>query len=152
MSDLQPARESRTFRNVAPRAVYDVVVDFEAYPRIFPEIAAARILEKDADRVRAEFRMNLLLPIRYVIDLRCDPAALSVTWTFVEGDVITGNEGGWQFSPAGPGDTQVDYRVVLQVNAPLPAFVLRKVTDGLVKLSLPGMFAALERETVRRAG
>ena len=38
----------------------------------------------------------------------------------------------------------------LDVRAPLPGFVLRKVTDGLVSASLPNMFASLDREVRRR--
>ena len=42
------------------------------------------------------------------------------------------------------------YRVSLDVKAPVPGFVLRKVTDGLVAASIPAMFASIEREVRRR--
>ena len=106
MPTLEPVRKSHVIRNVAPGAVYDVVTDFAAYPRIFPEIAAARVLENDGARVRAEFRLQVVLPVRYVIDLRCDPGALTVTWTFVEGDIVTANEGGWRFEGSGQGSQE----------------------------------------------
>ena len=62
---------------------------------------------------------------------------------------MTGSTGGWRFTAAGDG-TDVDYRAALDVKAPLPGFILRKVTDGLVAASLPNMFASIERE-VREA-
>lgn len=148
---LEPVRRSQVFAGLSPKTVYDAVTDFEAYPRIFPEISAARVIERDGSRVRAEFRLPLMLPVRYVLDLVCDPEALSVAWTFVEGDVVTNNEGGWRFAAQGA-DTLVDYHVKLVVKAPVPGFVLRKITDGLVSASLPGMFRALEAEARRRAG
>ena len=46
--------------------------------------------------------------------------------------------------------TALDYRVALDVKAPLPGFVLRKVTDTLVSASIPKMFASIEREVRRR--
>lgn len=146
---LEPVRRSQIFPGVSPQAVYQVVTEFEGYPRVFKEIAAARVLEREGPRVRVEFRVPMMVPVRYVLDLVCQEAALSVDWTFVEGDVVTNNQGGWRFSALGP-DTKVDYHVSLAVKAPVPGFVLKKITDGLVSASLPGMFRALEAEVRRR--
>jgi ribosome-associated toxin RatA of RatAB toxin-antitoxin module len=134
---------------VAPAAVYAAVVDFAAYPRLFPEIKAAQVVSSEGKRVRAEFRGNIVLPFRYVLDLDCDPAALTVDWHYVEGEVVKNSEGGWRFSPEGDG-TRVEYRVTMEISAPLPGFLLRKITDGLVALSLPAMFASVEREAKNR--
>jgi ribosome-associated toxin RatA of RatAB toxin-antitoxin module len=120
-----------------------------AYPRLFPEIKAARVLSSDGNRVRAEFRGNIVLPFRYVLDLDCDPAALTVDWRYVEGDVVKNSEGGWRFASQGDG-TRVEYSVAMEIAAPVPGFLLRKITDGLVALSLPAMFASIERETKAR--
>src|SRR6187397_703767 len=38
----------------------------------------------------------------------------------------------------------------LDVKAPLPGFILRRVTDGLVAASLPNMFASIERDVRKR--
>jgi ribosome-associated toxin RatA of RatAB toxin-antitoxin module len=139
--------------------VYDVVVDFPAYPRLFPELKEARVLSKiDAPTgavSRVEFRAHMVLPIRYVLDLSCvgapadAGAPLTIDWTYVEGEVVTGSRGGWRFTAAGDG-TDVEYTASIDVRAPLPGFVLRKVTDGLVSASLPNMFASLEREVRKR--
>jgi ribosome-associated toxin RatA of RatAB toxin-antitoxin module len=135
---------------VAPAAAYAVVVDFEAYPRLFPELKAVRVLDRADKRVRAEFRGNIVLPFRYVLDLDCDAEALTVDWHYVEGEVVTHSEGGWRFAAEGRG-ARVEYRVAMQIAAPLPGFLLRKITQGLVSLSLPAMFAAVEREAQARA-
>jgi len=136
-------------QGIAPAAVYAVVVDFAAYPRLFPEIKAARVLTTLGKRVRAEFRGNIVLPFRYVLDLDCDADSLTVDWSYVEGEVVKSSEGGWRFSPDGDG-TRVEYRVAMEISAPLPGFLLRKITDGLVALSLPAMFASVEREAKGR--
>ena len=94
----------------------------------------------------------MVIAVRYVLDLACDPAALTVDWTFVEGEIVTGSTGAWRFTPSGDGTT-IDYRAALDVKAPLPGFILRRVTDGLVAASLPNMFASIEREVrARQAG
>ena len=133
----------------SPAEVFAVVVDFPAYPRLFPEIKQARVLQTEAGRVRAEFRGNLVLPYRYVLDLDCDAQAGTVKWTYVEGELVKDSTGGWRFA-AEAGGTRVDYQATLRIEAPVPGFLLRKITDILVTLSLPAMFASIEREVGRR--
>ena len=100
--------------------------------------------------MRVEFRGNIVLPFRYVLDLDCDPEALTVDWHYVEGEVVKNSEGCWRFVREGDG-ARVTYQVALEISAPVPGFLLRKITDGLVSLSLPAMFASVEREALRRA-
>jgi ribosome-associated toxin RatA of RatAB toxin-antitoxin module len=146
---LASVTKTAVLQGIAPAAVYAVVVDFVAYPRQFQEIKEARVLSSAGKRVRVEFRGNIVLPFRYVLDLDCDAEALTVDWRYVEGEVVKNSEGGWRFSPDGDG-TRVEYRVAMEISAPLPGFLLRKITDGLVALSLPAMFASVEREAKRR--
>jgi ribosome-associated toxin RatA of RatAB toxin-antitoxin module len=136
---------------VSPAVAYAVVVDFEAYPRLFPEIKAVRVLSAEGKRKRVEFRGNIVLPFRYVLDLDCDPEALTVDWCYVEGEVVKNSEGGWRFSSEA-GGARVEYKVAMEIAAPVPGFLLRTITDGLVSLSLPAMFASVEREALLRMG
>lgn len=146
-----PVERSTIMKGAAPREVYDVVVDFEAYPRLFRELRAVRVLERRTNVVRVEFRAEVVLSVRYVLDLRCDPDALTVDWTYVEGEIVVASTGGWRFS-AEPGGAKVQYRASMAIKAPLPGFIVRKATDALVAASLPSMFAAIEREVERRRG
>jgi ribosome-associated toxin RatA of RatAB toxin-antitoxin module len=154
MDSRQPVRRRHHVPRATPREVYDVVVDFPSYPRLFPELKEARVLSTTGPVVRVEFRAQIVLPIRYVLDLTCsdapaDGGALTVSWTYVEGEIVTSSVGGWRFTPAGDG-TDVEYNVKLDLKAPVPGFVLRKVTDGLVSASIPNMFTSLEREVRKR--
>jgi ribosome-associated toxin RatA of RatAB toxin-antitoxin module len=152
MDARTPVERSQLFRNTTLREVYDVVVDFEQYPRLFPEIKRVKIIERTAERVRAEFRADKLLPVRYVLDLTLDPdACRAIDWVYVEGEVVTDSSGGWRFRLEADG-VRVDYHASAMVKAPLPGFVLRKLTDALVSASLPGMFASIEAEVRRRRG
>jgi ribosome-associated toxin RatA of RatAB toxin-antitoxin module len=148
-ASLKPVRHSAFMAGASPAEVFAVVVDFPAYPRLFPEIKQARVLQTEAGKVRAEFSGNLLLPYRYVLDLDCDAQAGTVKWTYVEGELVKDSTGGWRFA-AEAGGTRVDYQATLRIEAPVPGFLLRKITDILVTLSLPAMFASIEREVGRR--
>jgi ribosome-associated toxin RatA of RatAB toxin-antitoxin module len=145
----EPVERTHHVARATPAEVYAVVTDFEAYPRLFPEFKQARALSVNGAVRRVEFRAQVVLAVRYVLDLVCDPAALTVDWTFVEGEIVTASTGGWRFTAEGDG-VSVRYRASLDVRAPLPGFVLRKVTDGLVAASLPAMFASIDREVRRR--
>src|SRR5262245_37702256 len=100
---VPPVERSHFVVGAAPADVYAVVVDFGGYPRLFPEIKRARVLETDGRRVRVEFGASVLVEVRYVLDLMCDPETPSVEWTFVEGDIVTGSAGGWRFTAEGGG-------------------------------------------------
>jgi ribosome-associated toxin RatA of RatAB toxin-antitoxin module len=127
-----------------------VVTDWAAYPRLFPEVKAIRILATEGNRTRVEFRAQVVIPVRYVLDLVCDPEPTIIDWTYVEGEIVTGSTGGWRFVSDGAGGTTVDYFVSMEVRAPLPGFVLRKVTDALVAAAIPNMFSSITREVAAR--
>lgn len=149
----EPVRRRHRFADASPRQVYDVVTDFPAYPRLFPEFKQVRVLSSAGGSTRVEFRAQVVLAVRYVLDLTCSPEGPqgpTVDWTFVEGEIVSGSVGSWRFTADGPA-TVVEYTASLEVRAPLPGFVLRKVTDGLVAASLPNMFAAIEGEVRARA-
>jgi ribosome-associated toxin RatA of RatAB toxin-antitoxin module len=146
---LEPVRRSHLCPEATPAEVYAVVTDFASYPRLFKEMKSVEVLSTDGNRRRVQFRLEMVVAIRYVLDLICDPDAFTVDWTFVEGEVVTGSQGGWRFTPEGLG-TRMDYQAALTVKAPLPGFVVRRVTDALVSASLPSMFAAIEKEVRER--
>jgi ribosome-associated toxin RatA of RatAB toxin-antitoxin module len=149
MSAREPVHRTHFVARAVPADVYAIVTDFAAYPRLFPEIKQARVVSTTGNVIRVEFKAEAVIAVRYVLDLACDPAALTVEWTFVEGEIVTNSTGGWRFTASGDG-TSVDYRAALDVKAPLPGFILRRVTDGLVAASLPNMFASIEREVRAR--
>jgi ribosome-associated toxin RatA of RatAB toxin-antitoxin module len=135
---------------LAPAQIYAVVVDFASYPQLFPEIKQTKILGSQGQQVKVEFRGTMVLPFRYVLDLTCDAQAGRVSWTYLEGEMVKNSVGSWQFTAEGNG-TRVDYETSLQIEAPVPGFILRKITDGLVTLSLPAMLASVEREARKRS-
>src|SRR6188474_1729923 len=122
METRTPVERTYLMRQTTPREVYDVVTDFEAYPKLFPEFKTVRVLERRPTGVRVEFRAEVVLAVRYVLDLACDPEALTVDWTFVEGEIVVDSTGGWRFTADREG-TQVVYRAALTIKAPLPGFI-----------------------------
>jgi ribosome-associated toxin RatA of RatAB toxin-antitoxin module len=146
---LETITREYTIQGIAPRAVYDIVTDYACYPRIFPEFTGCRVLSDKAQTRRVEFRARIVVEVRYVLDIAHDPERLSTDWTFVEGEVVSDSAGGWAFS--GTTDTHIHYRAGMAVRAPLPKFVINKISNALMGSSIPNMFRALEREARARA-
>jgi ribosome-associated toxin RatA of RatAB toxin-antitoxin module len=149
MSSREPVQRRHLMAQATPAEVYAVVVDFPAYPRLFPELTGARVVSTTGVVARVEFRARMVLPVRYVLDLTCLPDVPSVDWQFVEGEIVTASVGSWRFIPEA-GGTSVEYKAALDVRAPVPGIILRKITDGLVSASLPRMFTSIEAEVRRR--
>jgi ribosome-associated toxin RatA of RatAB toxin-antitoxin module len=149
MNAREPVQRRHFLPGATPAEVYAVVTDFVAYPRLFPEFVATRVVSTNGNVARVEFKAQIVMAVRYVLDLRCEPETLTVDWTFVEGEIVTASTGGWRFTAEGSG-TAIEYRAMIDVRAPVPGFILRKVTDGLVAASIPNMFRAIEAEVRRR--
>ena len=84
-SAREPVHRSHLITPATPRELYDIVVDFPAYPRLFPELKGARVLSTQAPVVRVEFSAQMVLPVRYVLDLTCQPDVPSVRLAFRRG-------------------------------------------------------------------
>jgi ribosome-associated toxin RatA of RatAB toxin-antitoxin module len=147
---LETIERTRFIAGVTPRACYEIVTDYDCYPRIFPEFAGCRVLSTTGAVKRVEFRARVVVEVRYVLDIVHDEAALTTSWTYVGGEIVTDSVGGWRFSPEGDG-TRIHYHAGMAVKAPLPKFVINKISNALMGTSIPNMFAALEREAQARA-
>ena len=136
-------------RGALPREVYDVVTDYPCYPRVFPEFTGCRVIGRDGARQRVEFTAKVVVDVRYVLDILHDEEALSTRWTFVEGKVVSDSVGGWAFFADGD-STRIKYHAGMAVKAPLPKFVINKISNALMGTSIPAMFRALDREVAAR--
>jgi ribosome-associated toxin RatA of RatAB toxin-antitoxin module len=134
---------------IPPAQVYAVVTDYASYPRIIPEFTGAKVLREDGNLVRVEFRARVVVEVRYVLDVVHDRERFTTSWTFVEGEVVSDSVGGWSLRAEGDG-THVTYRAGMAIKAPLPKFVINKVSNALMGTSIPNMFRAVEREAQAR--
>src|SRR5262249_28079722 len=123
----------------------------EHYPRFFPEFTGARVLLRDGDKARVEFRAKMVKEVRYTLDLvHCSEGPeLGTSWTFVEGQIVSDSRGSWKFRQEGDG-TRIDYRAGIEVRAPLPGFIINKISEAILNSSIPNMFRALEKEAAAR--
>jgi ribosome-associated toxin RatA of RatAB toxin-antitoxin module len=128
-----------------PRAVYDVVTDYEGYPRFFPEFRQATILDRDGGALVVEFTADYGKELSYTLRIEHDEARLATHWTYVGGD-LKDSRGGWRFLDAGGGRTRAVYDLDVQVGFLVPKMIVQKLT----RMNVPRMFDQLRAEVARR--
>lgn len=129
-----------------PRAVWDVVVDYENYPKFFPEFKSCQVIDRDGTAQIVEFSADYGKLVTYTLRIEHDEAKLKTRWSYVGGD-LKDSTGGWEFQDAGGGKT----RVLYDVDAAIGFFVPKFVVDRLTKGNVPKMFEQLKGEVARRA-
>lgn len=140
-----------TVPGCTPRELFDVVVDYESYPRYFTDFTGVRILSKEGETWTVEFKAKVVLEISYTLKIVHDQQQLTTRWSFVRGTMVTDSRGGWSFSEA-PGGARIDYEASIEVNAPLPGFMKNKIQDAILNRSIATMFDQLAKEARRRKG
>jgi len=129
--------------------LFDVIVDYAAYPEFVPGIKACRVLPGRAQR-DVEYELDLgIKRIRYVLrHVEARPA--TVTWSLVSGDMMKVSSGAWELTADGP-RTRARYSVDIQISKPplIPQAVIDRVTDELTRVQLP---RTLEAFKVRAEG
>src|SRR5690606_7083836 len=120
---------------VPPRFFYDVVMDFDAYPRFITDMEEARTLRRDGEQAEVELVVRIIKPLRYTLRLRGEPPG-RIVWDLVHGDLMKENSGEWRIEPgSGPDTTRARYRVRLALKGLIPAAVSARLTE----VHLPAM-------------
>lgn len=128
--------------------VMAVIADFDGYPEWAKGVKSADVLATFPDG-RAEqvfFKLDVA-PIRdeYTLAYEWD-GDRAVTWSLVEGKMLTALDGAYVLSPRGPGgeSTEVTYRLALDVSIPLIGMLKRKGERLLIDTALKGLKKRVE--------
>ncbi len=123
--------------------VYAVLADFERYPHLSDAVRSVTVTEVSGDRAvsrwEVAFRAGLL---RWTEEDIFDPAALSITFRQLDGDVAV-FDGSWQCSAAESG-SEILFCARLDMGIPsladaLEPIAVRTLTDNIVAI-VRGLF------------
>lgn len=134
---IRGEQEFSTEIEATPEQCFDVIVDFEAYPKWASGITSARVLERDREGVgrRVEFVIEIpLRKIRYVLEYDYRrPNRL--TWRSVDGDVRS-IQGEYRFRKKGKRSTEATCRQAIDLGFWLPGPVRRILEQGALQRSV----------------
>ncbi|MGQ0466023.1 MAG: SRPBCC family protein [Sporichthyaceae bacterium] len=122
-----------------PKAVLEVIVDFEAYPQWAGAVKRAEILGRFPDE-RAELVHYQLDagPIKDEYTLRYDWSEVPrvLRWELVEGQMLKTLAGSYALAETADGQTEVTYHLALDVKIPLLGMIKRKAEKVIIDTAL----------------
>jgi ribosome-associated toxin RatA of RatAB toxin-antitoxin module len=142
---MPDATSSTISITAAAPAVLAVIADFAAYPQWVTGVQEARVLSTTVDG-RAE-QVHFVLdaaPIKdeYTLEYVWD-GDRAVHWHLVEGKVLTALEGTYELRERN-GQTEVTYRLEVDVGMPLIGMLKRKAEKVIIDAALRGLKARVE--------
>lgn len=120
--------------------VYDVIVDYEAYPEFLSTMSGVRVLERDADRAVVEFEVDLIKHIRYTLEL-VGERPIRLDWNLTESRWLRRNTGSWVLADLGAQGVRATYSLDLDFELLVP----RGITSRLAGTSLPQTLDAFRK-------
>lgn len=125
--------------------VLEAVRDVESQAVWAKEITAAEVLEEYEDGTVATARFTMVSGLgtdTYVLEYEHGPDSMS--WTMVESEVLTGQEGSYRLRDLGSDRTEVSVTLEVEHAIRAPGFVRRRVFGRVVTHNAQGLKAYLE--------
>ena len=130
----------------APADIMAVIADFPAYPQWAKGVTTADVVSSYADGVaeRVFFVLDVS-PIKDEYTLAYEWSGdHQVTWTLVEGKMLRALDGAYILREVEDGQTEVTYRLALDVSIPLIGMLKRKGEKILIDTALKGLKKRVE--------
>jgi ribosome-associated toxin RatA of RatAB toxin-antitoxin module len=130
----------------SPEAFFDVIWEFEEYPKFITGIAATRILSRDEKNVHVEVTARLMgIPFRYELGCERD-GSRKIWWKRVAG-AFARAEGAWTLVEQRNGRVKIHYENAVDPGVPAPGFIIKYVLET----SLPRLLAEVRARVEARA-
>lgn len=129
------AGATRTIVFAAPiEKCFDVICDYSKYPEFLSEVKSIRIGTRSGNTVDVHYEAEIVKTIKYSV--RCTEARPNkLSWTYISGDFMKDNRGGWTLEDLGGGQTKATYDIEVTVGMLVPKTVINMLVDtGLPKL------------------
>jgi ribosome-associated toxin RatA of RatAB toxin-antitoxin module len=130
-----------------PERCFAVVTAFERYPEWVGDLKAVEIVERD-DEGRAKvvaFRAAAFgRSTSYTLQYDYSKAPEEISWVQVRGDLTSRLDGAYQFAPSGDGETEVTYKLTVDLRVPIPGFVKRRAEGHILHAAIRDLKSRVE--------
>lgn len=131
----------------SPEGIMATIADFDAYPEWVDGIKSAEVRERGSDgrATQVEYEFSAMgFSATYTLSYEYEPEDRGVRWTTVEASgAVKDVEGEYALDPLN-GDTEVTYRLAVEVAVPLPGFIKRRADKQAIKTALEGLKKRVE--------
>lgn len=140
--------EGQTLIRASAAAVMDVLVDFEAYPE-WADVKSVRVLERGEGGVGTKVAFEVDVPVlgkaSYTLAYRYAPADGGLSWVSTEARGAVSNiSGEYLLSEVDDAETNVVYRLSVDLGVLLPGFVRTQGEKRLIENALDGLKRRVE--------
>jgi carbon monoxide dehydrogenase subunit G len=135
-----------------PEEIMEVIADYESYPDWVDGIRSAEVRSRDgrgrATEVDYEFAaMGFTASYTLAYEYAEDHAGVS--WTTAKASGAVKDVTGEYVLEALNGDTEVTYRLAVELNVPVPGFLKRRADRTAIRTALEGLKERVEGEGIR---
>ena len=110
-------------------ALYNAITLYENYPLFVPGCIKALVQKNQPDTV-VQYTVSVLnKEIRYTLSHVQNPKDYKVSWTLVEGDWFSKNEGSWSLQSVDDHTTIARYSLEIKLRLFLPKSILNQLVD-----------------------
>ena len=110
---------------------FAVIADYERYPDFLPEVKRIRTSNRRGNEVDVHYEAEVVKVIKFTLHLKEEKPRVS--WSFIEGEFMKDNKGGWLLEDLGEGKTKATYTIEVAVGALVP----KTIVNALVDTQLP---------------
>ena len=137
---------TQTVQIKAPiKTVYQVITDFESYPKFLTEMKSAKIIWCDDSQVEVNFHIHLIKEVQYTLLFDLVPSH-ELHWSLKQGEMMKTNDGFWGLKEIAENLTEAKYGIDVQLGLWVP----KAITETLIEKDLPKTLKAFKKESERR--
>lgn len=125
--------------NCTPQQFFDLLVDYESYPKFLKEVTSCKVLEDNGNEKMVEYKVSVIKDITY-INKQTENPPNEIKWQFVKGDLFKSMSGGWKLEEI-DGRTKAHYHI----SAEFGMFVPKMITKTVLSVNLPAMMQAYHK-------
>ena len=107
---------------------YAVISDYERYPEFLPEVKKIRTSNRRGNEVDVQYHAEVVKLIKYTVHMR-EEAPTRVSWTYIDGEFMKDNKGGWVLEDAGDGKTKATYSIEVALGPLVPKTIVTALVD-----------------------
>ena len=108
---------------------FEVISDYERYPEFLPEVRKIRTSNRKGAEVDVQYEAEVVKVIKYTVHMK-EERPNRVSWTFIDGEFMKDNRGGWVLEDGGNGTTKASYNIGVTVGPLVPKTILNALVDS----------------------
>jgi ribosome-associated toxin RatA of RatAB toxin-antitoxin module len=135
-----PGAQRTIIFNAPIEKCFAVISDYERYPEFLPEVRKIRTSNRRGNEVDVQYEAEVVKVIKYTVHMK-EEAPTKVSWTFIDGEFMKDNKGGWVLEKSGETQTKGTYSIEVAVGALVP----KTIVNALVDTQLPKLLENFKR-------